>query len=130
MRTRNLQLYTQTFKGEFENRSLAPFYATGATGNCQMKVIQYAEALFNPNAPTDEIRSAIRSLKQEANIILLDIRNEVYDQVKLFFHKSYIKINERYVSTNGSVMRIMLIRIEDWDLYKNEIDSIKKKRKV
>lgn len=90
------------------------------TGNCQLCCMSYFGNFFNEYKPSnqEEVNTFRRKLKEiifissQQNILLLDIKQSIYESTKELELFREATINELpYKSTNGSQMVILLIEV-------------------
>lgn len=107
------------YKFEFNNSSRNYFIVTpGATGNCQISVVAYANYIFQNSS---NIKKQFAELYNCGRRMLLIDLNQKYVNELIKYLGKYIISRTPYNSTNGSEMEIFLVNVEKlYNELKNE----------
>jgi len=104
-RTSNITSYQFFVDGNFASA------VSRATNNCQLVAVQSADALFLSSMSTRDIMQGIRHMATYGRLFLFDVKSSTAKEVLKFFSSDGVKVNCPYRSTNGSHMRILVIRV-------------------
>lgn len=93
------------------------------TGNCQFFSIRYfynfikfGQYDFTKKESIFILQTICSKIKKK--MILIDINEDLYEKLNIFFDENDIVLNQSYISTNNSKMRMMLLRVDKYIIQK------------
>lgn len=112
---------TKATEGIIKFTNLAKGYVhwlCNVTGNCQLSCFGYFSQMMTAGWSKDAIESVFTQITDlgkitDKRLLLFDIKNVYKDRFDNMIEPSQIQLTSSYISTNGSTMYLILVRINN-----------------